>query len=204
MQPPKQEQRIAARRNQILDAAARVFAAKGFHPTTIRDIAKEAGIADGTVYIYFDSKTAVLLGIFDRMTEAARRTVDTSALAGMDLRSFIKAYMYHPLTIFQADNFALFRVIMSEIMVNEEVRDLYYHKILEPTIALAESQLNQWAEQHGMEPAQTALLLHTLSSMVLGLIVQRIMGDTTLAAHWDTMPDVLADLFVDGIRTDHL
>ena len=42
-----QEQLIAARRNQILDAATKVFAEKGFHPTTIKDIAREAGIADG-------------------------------------------------------------------------------------------------------------------------------------------------------------
>ncbi|MDX1990860.1 MAG: helix-turn-helix domain-containing protein [bacterium] len=65
-----QQQLIAARRNQILDAAAVVFAEKGFHPTTIRDVAKQAGIADGTIYNYFDSKPALLLGIFERMRDS--------------------------------------------------------------------------------------------------------------------------------------
>jgi len=55
MKDTVQELHIAARRNQILEAAASVFAAKGFHPTTIKDIAKEAGIADGTIYNYFES-----------------------------------------------------------------------------------------------------------------------------------------------------
>ena len=46
---PIQELVKKARRNQILDAATKVFAEKGFHPTTIKDIATEAGIADGTI-----------------------------------------------------------------------------------------------------------------------------------------------------------
>lgn len=44
-----QEQLVAARKKQILDAATKVFAAKGFHSTTIKDIAREAGIAGGTI-----------------------------------------------------------------------------------------------------------------------------------------------------------
>jgi AcrR family transcriptional regulator len=58
---PIQELLITARRNQILDAATKVFAEKGFHPTTIKDIAREAGIADGTIYNYFENKTATIL-----------------------------------------------------------------------------------------------------------------------------------------------
>lgn len=202
MQPPKQEQRSTARRNQILDAAARVFAQKGFHPTTIKDIAREARIADGTVYIYFASKTELLLGIFDRMTETARGAADMSTLAGMDLRSFIKAYISQPLIAFQADNFELFRVIISETMVNDDLRELYYQRILQPMIALAEDNFQHWAAQHAIKPTQIKLLMHTVSSLILGLIVQRIMGDSALASSWDEMPDFLTDLLLDGIRSD--
>src|SRR5437660_7884477 len=71
----QQELLIAARRSQILDAATKVFAEKGFHPTTIKDIAREASIADGTIYIYFENKTALMLGILDRMNETEQRDV---------------------------------------------------------------------------------------------------------------------------------
>jgi AcrR family transcriptional regulator len=64
-QDPIQELIIAARRKQILDAATQVFAGKRFHRATIKDIARVAGIADGTFYIYFASKTEVLLGILN-------------------------------------------------------------------------------------------------------------------------------------------
>jgi TetR/AcrR family fatty acid metabolism transcriptional regulator len=68
-----QELVIQARRTQILDAATRVFAEKGFHHATIKDIARVAGIADGTIYTYFSSKTDVMLGILNRLNETTER-----------------------------------------------------------------------------------------------------------------------------------
>src|SRR5690349_18562474 len=124
-----QEQFIAARRNQILDAATKVFAAKGFHLTTIKDIAREAGIADGTIYNYFDNKTALMLGMLDRMNESDQREEDFSQFTEGDFRSFMNAYLRHRLTVLKADNFEVFRVVVSEILVNQELRQLYYRKI---------------------------------------------------------------------------
>src|SRR5438874_12584231 len=104
---PIQELVKKARRNQILDAATKVFAEKGFHPTTIKDIAREAGIADGTIYIYFENKTALMLGILDRMNESEQRDVDFSQFTEGDFRSFMKAYIQHRLQVFKADNFEI-------------------------------------------------------------------------------------------------
>src|SRR5207245_8901537 len=86
-----QEQLIVARRNQILDAATKVFAEKGFHPTTIKDIARAAGIADGTIYNYFENKTALMLGLLDRMNESDQREEDFAKFREGDFRSFMKA-----------------------------------------------------------------------------------------------------------------
>jgi TetR/AcrR family transcriptional regulator, fatty acid metabolism regulator protein len=52
------------RRRQILDAAIRVFARQGFHACRVSDIAREAGVAYGLVYHYFDSKDQVLNELF--------------------------------------------------------------------------------------------------------------------------------------------
>jgi TetR/AcrR family fatty acid metabolism transcriptional regulator len=57
---------IADKREAILRAGVRVFAAKGFFNSKVADIAREAGIADGTVYLYFKSKDEILHSIFDR------------------------------------------------------------------------------------------------------------------------------------------
>jgi TetR/AcrR family transcriptional regulator, fatty acid metabolism regulator protein len=60
---PAQEER----RRQILDAAVRAFAKKGYHASRVSDIAEEAGVAYGLVYHYFESKDAVLEAIFREM-----------------------------------------------------------------------------------------------------------------------------------------
>jgi TetR/AcrR family transcriptional regulator, fatty acid metabolism regulator protein len=55
----------------ILRAATSVFAHNGYFNSKVADIAREAGVADGTVYLYFKSKEDILHSIFDRSVEEA-------------------------------------------------------------------------------------------------------------------------------------
>ena len=57
---------VADKREAILRAAIKVFAQKGYFNSKVADIAGAAGIADGTVYLYFKSKDEILHSIFDR------------------------------------------------------------------------------------------------------------------------------------------
>jgi TetR/AcrR family transcriptional regulator, transcriptional repressor of aconitase len=63
------EAHVEARRNQILDAAWSCFAKRGYHQTTMQDIATDAGISAGAIYRYYASKEAVLAAITERNTE---------------------------------------------------------------------------------------------------------------------------------------
>jgi TetR/AcrR family fatty acid metabolism transcriptional regulator len=62
---------VADKREAILRAATRVFAGNGYFNSKVADIASEAGVADGTVYLYFKSKEEILHSIFDRTMEEA-------------------------------------------------------------------------------------------------------------------------------------
>lgn len=68
--PSRRKRRIARRRREILDAAARVFGEKGYTSTTTRELAEAADIAEGTLYNYFENKRAILLAIVNE-TESA-------------------------------------------------------------------------------------------------------------------------------------
>ncbi|HKP48038.1 MAG TPA: TetR/AcrR family transcriptional regulator [Pyrinomonadaceae bacterium] len=57
---------VTDKRSAILRAAIRVFAGNGYFNSKVADIAREAGVADGTVYLYFKSKEEILHSIFDR------------------------------------------------------------------------------------------------------------------------------------------
>src|SRR5881394_3366829 len=57
---------VTDKRDLILRAATRVFAQGGFHQSQVADVAKVAGVAAGTVYLYFKSKDDLLVSIFER------------------------------------------------------------------------------------------------------------------------------------------
>jgi TetR/AcrR family fatty acid metabolism transcriptional regulator len=60
---------VTDKREAILRAAVKVFARRGYFSSKVSDIAGEAGIADGTVYLYFKSKDEILHSIFDQAME---------------------------------------------------------------------------------------------------------------------------------------
>jgi len=62
---------VGDKREAILRAAIQVFAHNGYFNSKVADIAREAGIADGTVYLYFKSKEEILHSIFDQSMEKA-------------------------------------------------------------------------------------------------------------------------------------
>jgi len=68
-------------RNRILEAALTLFRRQGFENTTMRDIAKEAGVALGGAYYYFDSKDALVMGFYQRAQEDLATLLE-SALTG--------------------------------------------------------------------------------------------------------------------------
>ncbi|ARK31661.1 TetR/AcrR family transcriptional regulator [Halalkalibacter krulwichiae] len=51
--------------NQIIEAAVRVIAKHGYHQAQVSKIAKEAGVADGTIYLYFENKEDILISLFE-------------------------------------------------------------------------------------------------------------------------------------------
>jgi AcrR family transcriptional regulator len=76
--PRVTEQHSEARRQQIIDAAYRCFARKGFHQATMRDIYEEAGLSPGAVYHYFDSKSAIIQASFDFDYRRSRDVFDAA------------------------------------------------------------------------------------------------------------------------------
>lgn len=69
MTPKVSREHVAARRDQILDAACACFARRGFQETTIRDIREESGLSTGAIYGHFASKDAIVRGAADRARE---------------------------------------------------------------------------------------------------------------------------------------
>src|SRR5215210_7611723 len=115
---------VAARREQILGAAPRVFAEKGFSRATTREVAREAGVSEGTIYNYFEDKEALLMAIIDRLNETERRAEDFRKGLATDFEGFFEAYLRHRIGLIW-ENRKSFCVVMSEMLVNAGLRERY-------------------------------------------------------------------------------
>jgi AcrR family transcriptional regulator len=194
-----QDQLSEARKNQILEAATTVFAEKGFQRATIKDIAKVAGIADGTIYNYFQNKNAILLGLMDRLNLTEAQAMHFEAAQDTSFNEFFSAYLKHRLEQFGPREIALFGIVISEVLVNAELRQQYQTRILEPTYAIAERAFQSMVDAGEIPAMDVAISMRMITATILGLIVQRLFGDTTLERRWDSLPDVLPNLLLNGI-----
>ncbi len=117
------ESRRAEKRTLIAAAAVEVFAEKGFHQARVSDIARRAGVADGTIYLYFKNKEDLLLCIFEEKMEVLLTGLVDVLDAVDDPLEKIRAFaQYH----FQQvrDNRAVAEVLQVELRLsNKFVKD---------------------------------------------------------------------------------
>ena len=83
--------------HQILEAAVKIFASQGFHQSTVAEIAKEAGVADGTIYLYFKNKDDILVQFFSyrakQVFESFREEVDRAQTSLDKLRNVVRRHL---------------------------------------------------------------------------------------------------------------
>jgi AcrR family transcriptional regulator len=188
---------VRARREQIVEAATRVFAEKGFRRATTREVARAAGVSEGTIYNYFEDKDAILLAILDRLNETERRAADFEEGMAMDLRAFLEQYLRRRMSLIW-ENREVFRVVISEILVNAELRERYLEHVVDPTMNIAEENFRSRMEQE-MRKTEAPLAMRSVAGAVLGVLVLGLLGDEEINSRWEEVPDVLAGLLIHGL-----
>ncbi len=100
-------QKKDAKRTAMMQTAVRVFAEKGYHAATIRDIVKEAGVAIGTFYFYFPDKETLFVHLYEETADFLLQTiyqaVQSRAALPQQLRAGLQAYvniaLYEPAVV---------------------------------------------------------------------------------------------------------
>jgi AcrR family transcriptional regulator len=198
---PIRQTLIEARRNQILDAASKVFAQRGFHGATTKHIAREAGVAEGTIYNYFDSKDELLIAILMRLSDVGKINAELREAPDQDARAFLLAIARHRMALIE-EQYQTLQAVLPEIMVNPDLRDRFYRRFAEPLAALLERYVEARIESGDLRPVDAPLAVRSVQGMFIGLMLLRILGDRTVAARWDDLPDVVVDLLFDGLGAE--
>jgi AcrR family transcriptional regulator len=132
-------QMIEARRNQILRGAAEVFAKKGFQKGTIKEIARAAGISEGTIYNYFNNKDELLIAIVELFAVQSLHSLVTD-LPAEDPHKFFAMLMENRYNLIQERGYLLVP-ILAEILADATLRQEVYNKIAKPVTERLEQYL---------------------------------------------------------------
>ncbi|HEV7236272.1 MAG TPA: helix-turn-helix domain-containing protein, partial [Ktedonobacteraceae bacterium] len=108
---------VEDRREQIIDAAMRVFAQKGFAKATNKDIAREAGITAGLIYHYFKSKEDLLKVVIEERSPLQLLTSLPAQAFALPPEQFFRFLLIRVLNIVEEEKFvSLLRVVISEAL----------------------------------------------------------------------------------------
>src|SRR5215470_9449538 len=131
---PRWQRRPAERPEEISAAALQVFARRGLHQTTLDDVAKEAGISKGTIYLYFKNKEDLFIAAAQQVVPGLDELVSRrspSSSAGDDLDHTLRTIARTMYRRFRTPAYlAFFGLIAAETLRHPEWGQLYFERIV--------------------------------------------------------------------------
>lgn len=195
----RRERLKLARQGRILDAAAAIFAEKGYHRATIRDIATQADVADGTIYNYFDSKFDLLIAILSRIAELEGLPAELMGASQGDVRGFfVAAFQDRMVRIEEGEE--MLQAILPQVFVNRELRERFYHQYVQRIALLLEQYIATQVDAGRIRPIDAELLTRLVQATFVGLLVLRILGDEPLRERWEAIPGLWAAAMFEGLE----
>lgn len=199
MPKPKHRRRADKRPDEILDAALACFTEKGFATTRVEDIAKRADISKATVYLYFDSKIALLEGLVrraispipDQVGEAIASFPGTMKQALQMFVTMVSSRISDPKTI------AIPIMVMRESAVHPQLANMYRTEVLNKGLPIVKVIIQKGidnGEFRDIDPELAArsligpVLIHLILSHVFGVGDS---GPDGMKALMDTHIDIL-------------
>jgi len=200
----RQARRAARRKAEILEAAAKVFADKGFHRTTTKDIAEAADIAEGTIYNYFASKEDLLINLIDWLADLENRRRSYEQGLDIDFREFIHALLMQRFVVLKEHN-TLFAAVLPELFVSPHLRKLYKDQVMDPGIRDLEDHVKARIERGEIQPTDVSMVLRMFTAMGLGWELLTAMGDPEVVDTWDNperLVEMIIKMFFGGLFSD--
>ncbi len=193
------EQIAEARRTQILMGAAQVFSEKGYHKATTKEIARAAGVSEGTIYNYFGNKRELLLALVEVIAGQSLKTLIADHQSD-NPREFFLAIMRDRYMLAEQRGHVI-APIFAEIFTDAELRDEVYSRIARPLGAIIEAYLQRHIDAGRIRPIDPLVVTRAfLGALFLNSAIKLVnMDDRYQGISEEMMFEQLASLFLDGL-----
>lgn len=183
--------------NKILDSAGAVFARHGFHKATISQIAAQAGVADGTLYLYFKNKDDILYQYISFKTDIVFEQMYAAVEKGQNAEEKLRNLIRCHLSEFQNDkNMAV--IFQSEVRYLREIESQ-----IKDISKMYLDLLSDIIEQGQIEGSMRQdLFVGLVKRYILGAVEGVISTWVSASGRYDlsSMADPLVDLYMTGVK----
>ena len=186
------------KRDKIMNAAIKSFAQHGYHQATIADVAREAGVAAGTIYLYFKNKDDLLISIFEekvqRFITEFQHQLSQEESAEIKLRKLVHLHLFE-----MQDHPDLAAVFQLELRQSRHFMSAYPKADLKGYFDLI-GKIIEEGQQQGL--FRKDLYLSAVKKAFFGAMDETVTSWLLAGKNYDLtqMADPVADLFVRGFR----
>jgi AcrR family transcriptional regulator len=183
-------------RQKILDAALKVFSQNGYNASTIKQIAKKAKVAEGTIYLYFKNKKELLLNLVEHPFISSFKELMENLTLEDDYKN-LKIILNDRLK-FASEHIQLMQLLLYESQFHKDLKKIFIEKVLIQAISPFEKYLKKRIKEGKFRKFDPAFLAQLFFGMFLSMLyTQKVLKDKNLDA---SSLKQLVDLFLNGVK----
>lgn len=203
-----QNENISDKEKLILDTAIKIFADKGFDKTTTKEIAKEAGVAEGTIFRYFKTKNDLLTGIISRLLKIISGSVVFKSMEKIienynekTPQVILKEIIYDRMALIDRV-LPMVKTVMIQAMLNEDIREVFFEEIIKRAITMFNDVFAYFISKKMVRgDISTDSIFRTIAGNIAILIIQRHLFPGRIGnSDPDKEIDNVIELIMNGIK----
>ena len=198
----KREQQKETKRLALIDAALAVFSRVGYAAAKMDDVAHEAGVSKGTVYLYFDSKEKLFEGmVHTKMMPMLDQAAMAAMQTPMSATERIKAHMsYFYTKVLNSDRRQIMRLIMAEGPNFPDLAEFYYRNVLSRGQAMIGAIIQDGIDKGEFRKMSGHGLAQNIAAGALVAGIWKLVFDRFQPLDLDAYFETHLDLVLNGLR----
>lgn len=193
------------REEEILEAAVKIFSDKGYSAATTSEIAKEAGIAEGTIFRYFKTKKDILTKVMIKLIAVIGEKIMTERLTEIfksnkdkDEKEILKLLLQDRLSV-ALKYFDMLKVVMTEIQYHEDLKEAFINNIILKGKNIVSLYFKEGIENGTFKDIDINVAIRSFLGMMGLYIIQRQFMPDIITLEDDKQLDIMIDIFLYGI-----
>jgi AcrR family transcriptional regulator len=194
----RRKKTVEERRDDIVEAALLVFTRKGYNGSTTAEIARAAGVAEGTIFRHFATKKELLIAVLKPKVLDGIVYLDKEHKEATPVE-FFRCFLRNRLELIK-ENEGLFRFMFAEAQYHDEVKEALFKGILEQGIVIVKPWFDKGVEQGVFRPVPFLAMMRSLmGTLLFYMIFNHVFPGLSPEKTIEEATDHMLELFLNGL-----